>query len=62
MEAVRKNNVNLLVTLTSSIRFEEGIWFFGFGFIAFAVGTTVFQLSIWMLTILNEWSGIPLAV
>ena len=62
LEAVRQNNVDLLVTLTNSIRFGEGIWFFGFGLLAIAVGTILFAIAIWMSGILTKWSGIPLAV
>ncbi len=61
-EAVRQNNVDLLVTLTNSIRFEEGIWFFGFGLLAIAVGTILFGIAIWKSGILTRWSGIPLAI
>ncbi len=61
-EAVRQNNVDLLVTLTNSIRFGEGIWFFGFGLLAIAVGTILFAIAIWRSGILTKWSGIPLAV
>jgi hypothetical protein len=61
-EAVRQNNVDLLVTLTNSIRFGEGIWFFGLGLLAIAVGTILFAVAIWRSGILFKWSGIPLAV
>jgi len=61
-EAVRQNSVDLLVTLTNSIRFGEGVWFFGFGLLAIAVGTVLFAIAIWMSGILTKWSGIPLAV
>jgi hypothetical protein len=61
-EAVSQNNVDLLVTLTNSIRFGEGIWFFGFGLLAIAVGAILFAIAIWMSGILTKWSGIPLAV
>ncbi|MFZ3149045.1 MAG: hypothetical protein WA137_08375 [Methanothrix sp.] len=61
-EAVSQNNVDLLVNLTNSIRFGEGIWFFGFGLLAIAVGTILFAIAIWMSGILTKWSGIPLAV
>ncbi len=61
-EAVRLNSVDLLVTLTNSIRFGEGIWFFLFGLLALAVGTILFAIAIWRSGILTRWSGIPLAV
>lgn len=61
-EAVRQSNVDLLVTLTNSIRFGEGIWFFGFGLLALAVDTILFAIAIWRSGILAKWSGIPLAV
>ncbi len=61
-EAVRQNSANLLVTLTNSIRFGEGIWFFGFGLLSTAIGTILFAIAIWMSGILTKWSGIPLAV
>lgn len=61
-EAARQSNVELLVTLTDSIRFGEGIWFFGIGLIAIAVGTVLFAIAVWGSGILNKWSGIPLAV
>jgi hypothetical protein len=61
-EVVRQSNVDLLVTLTNSIRFGEGIWFFGFGLLAIAVGTILFGIAIWKSGILTRWSGIPLAI
>ncbi len=61
-EAVRLNNVDLLVTLANSIRFGEGIWFFMFGLLAIAVGTILCALAIRRSGILTWWSGIPLAV
>lgn len=61
-EAVRQSNVDLLVTLTNSIRFGEGIWFFGFGLLALAVGTILFAIAIWRSGIPARWNGIPLAV
>ncbi len=61
-EATKENNVDLLVTLTNSIRFGEGIWFFGFGLLTLAVGTILFAIAIWRSGILTEWSGILLAV
>lgn len=61
-EAVRQNNVDLLVTLTNSIRFGEGIWFFGLGLIAIAAGTTLFAIAIWKSDALARWAGIPLAI
>jgi hypothetical protein len=61
-ESVRENNVVLLVTLTNAIRFGAGIWFFGFGLLALAVGGILFAIAIWRSGILRAWSGIPLAV
>jgi O-antigen ligase len=61
-EVVRQSNVDLLVILTNSIRFGEGIWFFGFGLLAIAVGTILFGIAIWKSGILTRWSGIPLAI
>ncbi len=61
-EVVRQNNVDLLVTLTNSIRFGEGIWFFGFGLLAIAVGTILFGIAIWKSGILTRWIGIPLTI
>ena len=61
-EALRQNNVELLVTLTNSIRYGAAIWLFGAGLLAIAVGTILFAIAIWRSGILAEWSGIPLAV
>jgi len=60
-EALRQNSVDLLVTLTNSIRYGAAIWLFGIGLLAIAVGTILFAIAIWRSGILSEWSGIPLA-
>ena len=60
-EALREKSVDLLVTLTNSIRFGEGIWLFLFGLLAIAAGTILFAAAIWRSGVLIEWSGIPLA-
>jgi hypothetical protein len=60
-EALRQDSVGLLVTLTNSIRFGEGIWFFLFGLIALALGIILFSIAIWRSGVLIRWSGIPLA-
>lgn len=61
-EVVRHNDVDLFVTLTNAIRFGEGIWFFGFGLLALALGSILSAIAIWRSGILRAWSGIPLAV
>ena len=61
-EAIQLNNVDLLVTLTKSIRFGEGAWFFGLGLLAIAVGPILFAIAVWRSGILAKWSGVPLAV
>ncbi len=61
-EALKHNNVDLLVTLTNSIRFGEGVWFFGFGLIAIAFGAILFAIAVWRSGTLSKWSGIPLAI
>ncbi len=61
-EAIQLKNVDLFVTLTKSIRFGEGVWFFGFGLLAIAVGPILFAIAIWKSGILAQWSGVPLAV
>ena len=60
-EAIKQNNADLLVDLTDAIRFGEGIWFFGFGLLAIAVGTVLFAVAVWRSGSLTKWSGIPLA-
>jgi len=60
--ATRQNDVDLFVTLTNAIRFGEGIWFFGFGLLALAIGSILFAIAIWRSGTLRAWSGIPLAV
>ncbi|MGZ3636988.1 MAG: hypothetical protein ACXVCX_04005 [Ktedonobacterales bacterium] len=60
-EALKLQNVDLYVTLTNAIRYGEGIWFFGVGLLALAVGTILFAVAIWRSGILPRWSGIPLA-
>ena len=45
-EAIRQNNVDLLVTLTKSFRFGEGAWSFVFGLLAIAVGPILFAIAI----------------
>ncbi len=61
-EALRQNNVDLLVTLSNSIRYGPAIWLFGTGLLAIAAGTLLFAIAIWRSGVLPEWSGIPLAV
>ncbi len=61
-EVLKHDNVDLLATLTNSIRFEEGIWFFGFGLIAIAFGAILFAIAVWRSGTLSKWSGIPLAI
>jgi hypothetical protein len=61
-EAVRLNNVDLLVTLTNAIRYGEGIWFFGIGLLTLGMGGVLSAIAIWRSGILTRWSGIPLAV
>ncbi len=60
-EALRQNNVDLLVTITNSFRFGPGVWFFGPGLLAIAVGAILFAIAIWRSGVLTRWSGIPLA-
>ncbi|HEU0027455.1 MAG TPA: hypothetical protein VFQ25_10100 [Ktedonobacterales bacterium] len=61
-EALKRRDVDLYVTLTNAIRFGEGIWFFGVGLLALAVGVILFAIAIWRSGVLPRWSGIPLAV
>jgi len=61
-EALRQNNVDLLVTITNSFRFGPGVWFFGPGLLAIAVGAILFAIAVWRSGVLTKWSGIPLAV
>ena len=61
-EALRQNNVDLLVTITNSFRLGAGAWFFGPGLLAIAVGAILFAIAIWRSGVLTKWSGIPLAV
>lgn len=61
-EALQQKNVDLLVTLTKSIRFGEGAWFFGFGLLAIAIGAILFAIAIWRSGVLPKWSGVPLAL
>ncbi len=61
-EALRQNNVDLLVTLTNSIRYGPAIWLFGTGLLAIAAGTILFAVAIWRSGVLAKWSGILLAV
>ncbi len=60
-EALRQNNVDLLVTLTNSIRYGPAIWLFGTGLLAIAAGTILFAVAIWRSGVLAEWSGVLLA-
>lgn len=60
-EAITLQSADLYVTLTNSIRYGEGIWFFGVGLLALAVGTILFAVAIWRSGIMTRWSGIPLA-
>ncbi len=55
-EAVRQNSVDLLLALTNSIRFGEGIWFFGFGLLTLVAGTILFAIAIWRSGTLVRWS------
>ena len=61
-EALKRQDVNLYVTLTNAIRFGASIWFFGVGLVALAVGAILFAIAIWRSGVLVKWSGIPLAV
>ena len=60
-EALRLNNVDLLVTITNSFRLGAGVWFFGPGLLAIAVGAILFAIAIWRSGVLAKWSAIPLA-
>ena len=60
-EAIKLHNADTLVALTNAIRFGEGVWFFGVGLIALAVGPILFAVAIWKSGILARWSGILLA-
>lgn len=60
-EAIKLQNTDAFVALTNGIRFEEGVWFFGVGLIALAVGVPLFAAAIWRSGILTRWSGILLA-
>jgi hypothetical protein len=61
-EALRQNNADLVATLANSIRYGEGIWFFGPGLLAIAAGAILFAIAVWKSDVLTKWSGIPLAV
>ncbi len=60
-EALQRNDPSL-VSLANSVRYEEGIIFFGIGLVLLAVGTILFAIAIWRSQSLPKWSGIPLAV
>lgn len=60
-EAIKLQNADMYVTLTNAIRYGEGIWFFGVGLLALAVGTILFAVAIWRPGVLARWSGILLA-
>jgi hypothetical protein len=60
-EALKRNDPSL-VSLANSVRYEEGIVFFGIGLVLLAVGVILFAIAIWRSQSLPRWSGIPLAV
>lgn len=60
-EAIKLHNADLYVTLTNAIRYGVGVWFFGVGLLALAVGPILFAVAIWRSRMLDKWSGIPLA-
>ncbi|WP_332449251.1 hypothetical protein [Methanoculleus sp.] len=61
-EAIEQNSVELLITLTDAVRFGAGVWLFGAGLIALAVGSILFGAAIRRSGTLPPWSGIPLAL
>jgi hypothetical protein len=61
-EALRRNNTDLLVTLTNAIRFGEGAIFFGIGLVAIAVGTILFAIAVWHSGTVNKWGAVFLMV
>ena len=60
-EAITLQSADLYVTLTNAIRYGEGIWFFGVGLLALAIGPILFAVAIWRSGILPKRSGMPLA-
>jgi hypothetical protein len=60
-EALRQNSPELL-SLTNSVRWQEGIVFIGSGLLLLAAGTIVFAVAIWKSGSPPRWSGIPLAI
>jgi hypothetical protein len=60
-EALKQHNATLL-TLVSSIRFEQGIVFILLGLFLLAAGTILFAIAVWRSRSLPRWSGFPLAV
>ncbi len=60
-ETIRRTDPTL-ISLAGSVRYGEGIGFFGVGLILLAVGTILFAVSVWRSQSLSRWSGIPLAV
>jgi hypothetical protein len=60
-EALRRNDLSL-VALANSVRYEEGIVFFGIGLVLLAVGTILFAIAIWRSQTIPRWSGVLLAV
>jgi len=60
-EALKQHNAALL-SLASSVRWEQGIVFILVGLLLLAVGTLLFAIAVWRSGNLPRWSGIPLAV
>ncbi len=61
-QAALQRNDPTIVSLADSVRYEEGIVFFGIGLVLLAVGTILFAIAIWRSQSFPQWSGIPLAV
>ncbi len=60
-EALKQNDAALL-SLASSIRWEEGAWFILSGLLALAAGTVLLAVALWRSGHLPRGSGIPLAL
>lgn len=60
-EALKQQNPALL-SLVSSVRWEQGIVFILVGLLLLAIGTLLFAIAVWRSGGLPRWSGIPLAI
>jgi len=60
-QALRRGDAQLLTSLTSAIRWQQGIWFITAGLLLVAAGAIIIAWAIWASRSPARYAGIPLA-